>query len=512
MKIEDLSDEELAALENANGDVSKIPDSLLDKMSASEPVEEKPASLKQKLASALQAAVTWTGGMVRNAATQAQDFKNELEEQDQGIPARPRFTREGDTMRALVGKAPDSKEYMERMGVPEGGRLSDVVPGFAETGQGGTFRPEKGGFFDVTGRGAVGAAIDMVTDPVTYAAAPLSALARAGKLSGAGKVANAVVNPIESLQRAGAKAAYKGAFGKLNRGIPKEISAAEIARKTGFVGDAQDFVKHLENLNNEAGTKIGKTLKDADAMGAVADLDKVSEEAINVVNGLRAEGLPESNAIAAEIEKKLKSLQEKHAKFDTEIIPAEAGYYPGMGTPEQVIQTRLGAKIPVSQANEIKARINDFTKFGSAATEDTAANAARKAVSTPLSTEIKQGVGDVDELLLEKLREQNKLYSSTSPRVQQKAQQFADEVPQLKNPLTFSKTDWALLGAGGLNPVAWAGLAGKKMGDVALSTRGRTATGYILDKLGQNSSSVQDTLNRELWLQMLKEGQKDEKK
>lgn len=67
----------------------------------------------------------------------------------------------------LKGKAPSSGELLEKMGVPEGKSLSDILPGmYSESGKGAAL--QKGGMFDPTTRGAAGFAADIVLDPLSY--------------------------------------------------------------------------------------------------------------------------------------------------------------------------------------------------------------------------------------------------------------------------------------------------------------------------------------------------------
>jgi hypothetical protein len=56
---------------------------------------------------------------------------------------KPLVSQPGDIGRALVGKAPRSDEYMERAGIPEGGSLSDLVPGAFTEEPGFTWKAKK---------------------------------------------------------------------------------------------------------------------------------------------------------------------------------------------------------------------------------------------------------------------------------------------------------------------------------------------------------------------------------
>jgi len=69
----------------------------------------------------------------------------------------------------IKGKAPSSAEIMEKVGVPEGKSLSDILPGmYSETGKG--LALKKGGLFDPTARGAAGFAADIALDPLALLA------------------------------------------------------------------------------------------------------------------------------------------------------------------------------------------------------------------------------------------------------------------------------------------------------------------------------------------------------
>lgn len=73
-------------------------------------------------------------------------------------------------------------EVLEKMGMPESGTLSDILPwAFNETGEG--MALQKGGILDVTGRGAAGFGFDVMTDPLN--AIPVGKIAAgASKLTG----------------------------------------------------------------------------------------------------------------------------------------------------------------------------------------------------------------------------------------------------------------------------------------------------------------------------------------
>lgn len=77
-----------------------------------------------------------------------------------------------------LNQFPSSDELLKRAGVPQGGKLSDIVPGYAEPGEGGWFQPEKGGMLDFSARGTGGTATDIGIDPLTYLSMGSSAAAK----------------------------------------------------------------------------------------------------------------------------------------------------------------------------------------------------------------------------------------------------------------------------------------------------------------------------------------------
>lgn len=66
----------------------------------------------------------------------------------------------------VEGQKRDFTQVMERAGVGELGKLSDILPIFNDTGEGPAL--QRGGWADITGRGVVGLAADIALDPTTY--------------------------------------------------------------------------------------------------------------------------------------------------------------------------------------------------------------------------------------------------------------------------------------------------------------------------------------------------------
>jgi hypothetical protein len=457
---------------------------------------------------------------------------------------------DGDAARALKGNAVTTAEYLQRKGVPEGAKLSDVVPGYAEPGNGNWLRPQKGGMLDPSARGAAGFVGDVALDPLTYLSGGLSAAAKEGaestllkklllqnadnSLSTAGKVANVAANPIESMSRSGATNAYAKAFEKVDSKFPdKPQSLAQIAQATGFKGDAAAYSDHIMQINNKAGVAIGDTLKEAAAKGASVDLDTVLQPALDAAKKYRAMGTPEASVLADQIESRVKMLQDSHVQTainKTAAVPGVPAQYehemysgqklvPGTGTPgtpELTTTTRLGSTLPVDQANAVKSELNSYTNFNPSDTE-AVANRGRKAVAGALSGGIKESVGNTDQELLDRLLKQNDLYSSTSPQVQKKLEQFSNQAPQQRGAFGGSQVDGILSGVagGGVlagNPMAALPLAGKKAAQALQSVQGLTTKGYYLNKVGAGSNGMTDAITREALDEMMKQQMEKNKK
>jgi len=454
--------------------------------------------------------LNWAGGNVRNAIAQGMDLKEQLRAKLEGREPEL-ITREGDTIRALKGEGAGTDEYLDRAGVPKGASLSDAVPGiYSKTGTG--FALKKGGMLDPSVRGAAGFVGDVALDPLTYLSGGLSTVAKGGEsaalkalllanekgLTTGGRVANAVLNPIETLSRKGATSAYTKAFERVDGKLDKPETLGKIAQETGFWGSPSSAADHFEKVNQKAGQEIGDIMQQAADKGASIDIETALQPAREQAQKLRALGTPEGTNLADQIEARIDQLKEANTATGT-----------------------YGAKrlmrLPVDEANKVKSNLNSFTNFNPSDV-DAIANQGRKAIASPLSSSIKGAVSDADQELFDRLMQANDRFSSTSPKVQKKFENFAAQTAQQRGPFGVTKVD-AMLGGLGLSSSAaghsegLAPLVLKKMMDATQSFEGRTARGALLNKVGQNSSGLTDeALRQALWLEALKkQGEKNEK-
>jgi hypothetical protein len=401
-----------------------------------------------------------------------------------GIASIVGLSRPEDTLM----NAPTTSEYMDRAGVPEGAKVSDYVGGYAEPGKGRFLRPEKGGMLDPSVRGVAGFAGDVALDPLTYLSGGLSAAAKTGNaskllqllklqeqsgaLSGVGKAANVALNPTELYAKGSAVRNYAKAFNPVDKMFPdKPQSTAEVLRKAGFVGNANEAAAKLAEINAEQGRGIGSTLKQAAQEGATTDVPESLKSAWFAAEDFKSHGSPEASKIGADIQSRIEMLHAAH--------------------PEG---------IPVDLANEVKSTMNNAINFQTLPETQRAV----RSVAGGLAGGIKEAVGETNPELKALLEKQNAMYSSTSPKVQEKMTNFGNQVKQQKGPLGISAVDMMLGGAGAAgaltsHPEALGALVLKKAGEVATSVPGRTTRGYAAQKYF-DSALPKDEILRQLLL------------
>lgn len=224
-------------------------------------------------------------------------------------------------------KFPSASEMYQRAGVPEGAKMSDYVPGYADPAQNNPwYQPEKGGMLDFTLRGAGGTATDMAIDPLTYltmggASAAKKALAsdatkqvleasakglspgakalematsgapkgiEMGTLEQAGKtlkntpVAGTLATPASTLLSKWGKGAYNAVMEPVERQGLKygKSDIGDVFYKAGVAspfgvpqkaGKAVDALMEARNAIDSAASKAGAQVSMSEAMAPIAD-------------------------------------------------------------------------------------------------------------------------------------------------------------------------------------------------------------------------------------------------
>lgn len=252
---------------------------------------------------------------------------------------------------------PSSSELMDRAGVPAGAKLSDIAPGYGEPGNSPWYQPEKGGLLDPTVRGAGGLATDIAIDPLTYLSMGASAAGKQAAQKGAVELAT---GSTKGLLDRGAGIAQKMGLTDLTKKLA-ETKAGQIAVKAAtaptdiikdlgtrlyrstilpveFEGakygkkDVADTMYrsgissplNLRESVSEANSKLiaarDRILTEAGSKGATLDMKNAMQEATDKIAEIRAEGRPNQQAIADQLQKQV----DMHMKMvaETPAIPA----------------------------------------------------------------------------------------------------------------------------------------------------------------------------------------------
>jgi hypothetical protein len=220
--LNSLSEDERIELLNSLSDeeLNKYADLLSQKPSTMDKAKE----LGMDALSAVGKALDYAGGVARTA----------------GAAALMDSVDAGDVLNALMAKPLAGDEILKRAGMPEGGKLSDLLPSlYNETGEG--WRLQRGGWADASGRGAAGLALEMATDPLNYVSGGLAGLAKSG---GKKLYKRAFVGADEVAEKFGKK-------------LPSELMLKE-----GAVGTAKGLAKKAEKKAAELLSEKDRILKE----------------------------------------------------------------------------------------------------------------------------------------------------------------------------------------------------------------------------------------------------------
>lgn len=182
----------------------------------------------------------------------------------------------------LKGQAPGTAEIAEKLGVPQGGQLSDVLPGmYSETGAG--LPLEKGGMLDITPRGAAGFAGDVALDPLTYLSLGTIPATKYGA-----KLAKATTPITQSAKKAGVSL-YKSGLSAIDDYVKRygKDPVSDTLLKHGASGSAQDILKQMDEIGEKLLAERQGILRRATYAGAEVDVPKAMAPAQAYVNRLR---------------------------------------------------------------------------------------------------------------------------------------------------------------------------------------------------------------------------------
>lgn len=249
----------------------------------------------------------YAGGLVRTAIA------------DAALPAE-QIAGE-DWQKALRGQALPSSEILKRSGVSEIATLSDALPELYSKDDSGLLR--KGGWADPSARGALGLALDVVADPLTYFTLGASNLGKAGKL----------LKPGSAALESGGKAIYKSGLKRIDQEALKygKEPVSDVLMKYGISGSADAIQKQMDNLSEKLLSERNNILKEATRAGGEVSMKDAVKPLLSEAADLKAMNNPMFNDLIAGAEGEAGKFLKLDAKPPEPILrelPVKADYLP----------------------------------------------------------------------------------------------------------------------------------------------------------------------------------------
>lgn len=408
--------------------------------------------------------------------------------------------------------APNMDEYAKRAGIPPGAKLSDVVGGYAEPGQGEHwYSREKGGLLDPTLRGTGGFAADMALDPLNYASLGFSGLVKkaaaetlarsVGKEAATGlgsrvlsKVGSVAQKPVDWLT-----APSEAAMSKLGDGTVSKVIQGVAQAPSTLIGRAGKAIYNSGLIPIEhAGEKFGKadvgdTLYKHGIWGTAPSIAEQSERVGEKLKGQADTILAKADAaggtmnreeafqklfdeVQANVKDRRMSPEDGNAlleKFSGRFAP---GKDPSLSLANQW-KSDVGKEIPKSPfsaspyiVNKVHPMETDIGKSTYSGMRQAIENGADRALSTGVGTGELHGIND----------ELGKILSTKNAMTQM--------ANKSENKSFLNMGDFIAMSGGGAvhgGMGVGEGLLLKKIYDAQKSTLGRTGLGYGVRKAAE---------------------------
>jgi hypothetical protein len=237
-----------------------------------------------------------------------------------GIAQATDIGQPGDWTRALEGQGVRGKEMLERYGMEEGGRPSNlpfVGKMYSETGDEWT-KLKKGGFLDPSKREFVGGALEMATDPATIGTGGLAQMLKKTP----GMLAK-MATPISSGLRAGGKKLHKAGLANVLAELPeqqgKKLAELMFKQKSGL--PFKKITKSAEGIKQNALEKVGALIDKAQNANVKVKTVDVFDPAFAELDNLVKVGTDDAIKAIPRAEKKIigemKALAEKNVPGST---------------------------------------------------------------------------------------------------------------------------------------------------------------------------------------------------
>lgn len=201
-----------------------------------------------------------------------------------------------DLLKTLKGEAPTTATMLQRGGVGEMGRLSDVLgPAvYEEPGKGSWLKLDRGGPLDITGRGAVGFVGDAAGDfgvlsAMNKGAKALKAsamIANSPKRAALEKALDVAVNPMSTASKDLGEKLYTSGFKKLDSRLVErgEDVVAPYALKQGVWGTMRGIEKGAEKRLAELAPMREAAYNEANKLGVQIAEEDVVKPALNYLD------------------------------------------------------------------------------------------------------------------------------------------------------------------------------------------------------------------------------------
>lgn len=322
---------------------------------------------KEGILGAIARPLDFAGGVVRTGLAGASDIIGGTD-----------LYREGDWKEALKGNAPDSAKILARGGVGKMGSLSDLMPGlYSDTGDE-WLKLQRGGALDPTGRGTMGFALDVASDPSTYGTIGFSSLGKAAsKLGKAGRVVEkglktldkAVVSPIgfaSDVAKGAGEGLYKYGLRTVDQMAEKfgKDAPSDLLFRHRVAGSAEKIADKAEALSTALNAEREAILQEADRAGARVDVDAAMKPAVDRVERIAKNDDPALLDVASALKKKIEQYRARSKvpgrTVVTEIpsVVVDASGRPIMKESVEVIPEKLGPS--ASQASGWKSSLYDL--------------------------------------------------------------------------------------------------------------------------------------------------------
>jgi hypothetical protein len=510
MDLSKLSDADLEAL--AANDLSKMSEEGL-RLIANKPAPEEP-SLTAKGFDYLGRGIDYLGGLARTGAAGLADPAVRLATGES-------LLKEGDVGRALRGRAPGSAEFLERAGIPEGSSVN-LMPEVKIP-----FTDVKLGEGETSARDATGFALDIASDPLTYAT------------FGAKPLLAAALKPTAKLAEKAGEKIYRAGFKKvderlaLEAGQPGARQMSDLGLKYGIYGDPEQIALRMKELEKELAAKRGRQYQEASDLGAKISMRRAARPAIEKAQEISSSPLAPisqsgdamldylqkwymqtgKQSVDVPIAKEIMERDALSGELVARRVPLD---YPQEG---KIITQKIEQKFaqdlpPISLQDASDAK----TYFYEQLPDKFYANksigkltADSKQVARQLGKGIKEEIEDVANKvkpgLGDEIRETNKEWGT----LLEARKPISKEISKENTRNALSSVDTSMLGYVTVNPTRGVPvLVGKKIGDLGKLMKVRTGAGLGLERYGTGrvlAPSLDILLRQQLspWLQIKEE-------